>query len=133
MLRRGGHAEIFKYCTEELVAEDCFGAVFEATKGLGERVRQMSSLDEDGYPLVQEAFEGSNPMIAFNSLRTSTEKNEQRGLASLMKGVFSAFRNPEAHEPKLLWHVSEADALDLLSTLSLVHRRLDTAVVIRTR
>ena len=50
-----------------------------------------------------------------------------------MKGIFSAFRNPEAHELKVLWHVSETDALDLLSTLSLIHRRLDGAVVIRNR
>jgi len=45
--------------------------------------------------------------------------------------VFSAFRNPGAHQPKLAWHVAEADALDLLCTLSLVHRRLDKAVVLR--
>jgi uncharacterized protein (TIGR02391 family) len=50
-----------------------------------------------------------------------------------MRGVFSAFRNPEAHEPKVHWHVSEADALDLLSALSLIHRRLDSAVVIRSQ
>jgi uncharacterized protein (TIGR02391 family) len=133
MLRRGGHAEIFKYCTRELVEEDCFGAVFEASKGLAERIRSLCGLDEDGHRLIQEAFEGSDPMIAFNSLRTDTERNEQRGLATLMRGMFSAFRNPEAHEPKLLWHVSESDALDLLSTTSLIHRRLDTAVVLRRR
>jgi uncharacterized protein (TIGR02391 family) len=131
MLRRGGHAEIFKYCAKELVNEDCFGAVFEAAKGLAERVRDMTGLDEDGATLVKDVFEGVNPMIVFNSLRTNTERNEQRGLASLMKGVFSAFRNPEAHEPRVLWHVSEADALDLLSTLAMIHRRLDSAVVIR--
>jgi uncharacterized protein (TIGR02391 family) len=131
MLRRGGHAEIFKYCTKELVEEDCFGAVFEASKGLAERIRGMCGLDTDGHQLIQEAFEGSSPMIALNSLRTDTERNEQRGLANLMKGMFSAFRNPEAHEPKLLWHVPEADALDLLSAASLIHRRLDKAVVIR--
>ena len=131
LVRRGGHAEVFKYCTKELVAEDCFGAVFEASKGLAERIRNMCGLDEDGSRLIQDAFEGASPMIAFNSLRTDTERNEQRGLASLMKGMFSAFRNPEAHEPKLIWHVSEADALDLLSTASLVHRRLDGAVVLR--
>lgn len=45
-----------------------------------------------------------------------------------MKGIVSAFRNPEAHTPKLYWHVSEGDALDILTTLSLIHRRLDTAV-----
>lgn len=37
--RRGGHSDVFKYCTQELVAEDCFGAVFEAVKGLNERIR----------------------------------------------------------------------------------------------
>jgi uncharacterized protein (TIGR02391 family) len=120
-----------EFCTKELIAEDCFGAIFEASKGLAERIRSMCGLDEDGHKLIQEAFEGASPMIAFNSLRTDTERNEQRGLANLMKGMFSAFRNPEAHEPKLLWHVSEADALDLLSTASLIHRRLDLAVVIR--
>lgn len=131
MLRRKGHGEIFKYCTAELVSDDCFGAVFEAVKGMGERIRQMTGLDEDGQRLVQQAFDVARPMIAFNTLRSDTERNEQRGLANLMTGVFAAFRNPEAHEPKLLWHVSEEDALDLLSTLSLVHRRLDRAVVIR--
>jgi uncharacterized protein (TIGR02391 family) len=131
LVRRKGHSEVFKYCSKELVEEDCFGAVFEATKGLCERLRAMCGLDEDGQRLVQEAFEGSSPMIALNSLRTNTEKNEQRGLASLMKGVLSAFRNPEAHETKLTWHVSEPDAIDLLSTLSLIHGRLDVAVVIR--
>jgi len=50
-----------------------------------------------------------------------------------MKGCFSAFRNPTAHEPRIVWHVSEADTLDLLSTLSLIHRRLDNAVVLRRR
>jgi hypothetical protein len=31
--RREGHSEIFRFCTRELVQEDCFGAVFEAVKG----------------------------------------------------------------------------------------------------
>lgn len=39
MQRRSGHAEVFKYCTKELVAEDCFGAVIEAVKGLAEGIR----------------------------------------------------------------------------------------------
>ena len=131
MSRRGGHSEVFKYCSAELVAQDCFNAVFEATKGLAERVREMSGLDLDGHRLVGATFEGDDPMVALNSLRTETERNEQRGLANIMKGVFSAFRNPGAHQPKLAWHVAEADALDLLCTLSLVHRRLDRAVVLR--
>jgi uncharacterized protein (TIGR02391 family) len=133
MVRRGGHGEIFKYCTQELIEEDCFGAVFETCKGLADRIRGMCGLDKDGHQLFEAAFEGSSPMIAFNSLRTSTELNEQRGLSNLAKGMFSAFRNPEAHEPKLRWHISEPDALDLLSIASLIHRRLDAAVVVRRK
>jgi uncharacterized protein (TIGR02391 family) len=131
MSRRNGHAQVFKYCSEELVAEDCFNAVFEATKGLAERVRDLVNLDLDGYALVDAALMGKEPMMVLNAYRTETERNEQVGVANLMKGCFSAFRNPLAHEPKVSWHVPEADALDLLSTLSLIHRRLDNAHILR--
>lgn len=125
--RRGAHSEIFRYCQAELVAEDCFTAVLEATKGLAERVRQMSGLDLDGHRLVEDALEGANPAIRLNALQSDTERNEQRGVAQLMRGALSAFRNPLAHEPKVLWHIPTQDALDLLTTLSLIHRRLDGA------
>lgn len=128
--RRSAHSEIFKYCEEELVAEDCFTAVFEATKGLAERVREMTGLDLDGPDLVGAALEGKGPVLQLNARQTDTERNEQRGIAHLMRGAFSAFRNPVGHEPKVFWHISEADALDLLSTLSLIHRRLDKATVV---
>jgi uncharacterized protein (TIGR02391 family) len=130
MVRRGGHAEVFKYCSRELVADDCFNAVFEAIKGLAQRIRAMADVDLDGRALIEHAFSASRPVIAFNSLRTVTERNEQSGLLNIMTGIFGAFRNPSAHQPKLSWHVAENDALDLLSTLSLIHRRLDTAVVL---
>lgn len=127
--RRGGHAEVFKYCTEELLAEDCFGAVFEGIKGLAARIRSMASTDEDGSALIDTVFLGSTPIVLFNRCETVTEKSEQTGLASILKGLFSAFRNPAAHEPRILWHISEEDAIDLLTTVSLLHRRLDRATV----
>jgi hypothetical protein len=42
---RRGHAEVFKYCNAELLADDCFNAVFEAVKGLAQRIRDMSGID----------------------------------------------------------------------------------------
>jgi uncharacterized protein (TIGR02391 family) len=129
--RRGGHSEVFKYCTEELLAEDCFGSVFEGIKGLATRIRSMASTDEDGSALIDAVFLGSAPIILFNRGETVTEKSEQSGLANIMKGLFSAFRNPAAHEPRILWHISEEDAIDLLTTVSLLHRRLDRATVQR--
>ena len=130
MLRRGVHSQVLAYCRDELVANDCFDAVFEAVKGLGDRVRSMSGVQGDGAALVQRVFavgRSGLPMFAFNSLRSDSERSEQTGLVNLMTGVFGTFRNPAAHEPKAKWHVTEIDALDLLTTLSLIHRRLDRA------
>lgn len=131
VVARGGHAQVFRYCSTELVQGDAFNAVFEAIKGLAERVRELTGLDLDGHELVAAALEGQSPAMALNTRRTETERNEQRGVANLMKGLFGAFRNPPAHEPRVNWHVSEADALDVLSTVSLIHRRLDVAVILR--
>jgi hypothetical protein len=37
------------------------------------------------------------------------------------------FRNPVAHDPRLRRTVSDDELLELLTTLSMIHRRLDTA------
>lgn len=37
-------------------------------------------------------------------------------------------RNPQAHDLRSKWTMTEQDALDVLGTLSLIHRRLDAAV-----
>lgn len=124
----GNHA-----CRTELLQDNYFHAVLEATKSVAEKIRVRTGLTRDGHRLVDDAFGqagGSSPRLAFNSLRTDTERSEHLGLMNLMKGAFSAFRNPTAHEPKTRWVVSEEDALDLLSVLSLLHRRLDNAVLV---
>jgi len=55
------------------------------------------------------------------------EKGEQRGFANLVKGIFGMFRNPTAHEPRIYWSMTREDAEDLLSLVSLIHTRLDSA------
>ncbi|WP_458115677.1 TIGR02391 family protein [Arthrobacter sp. D2-10] len=127
--RRGAHPEVLAYCRPELMRSDYYEAVFEAIKGLGSRLRQMTGVDGDGYGLVEAAMAGSTPRLRLNSLRTRTQRDEQLGVANLAKGLFSAFRNPAAHEPRIEWSLSEQDALDVLGTLSVIHRRLDAATI----
>ena len=127
---RAIHPEVNKYCNAELMQENYFHAVFEATKGLAQRIREMSGVDGDGAKLIDIAFSVERPLLAINTLRTDTEKSEHKGFAQLLKGCFAAVRNPLAHEPKILW-TGEDDAADYLSLISLLHRRLDRAV--RTR
>jgi hypothetical protein len=42
LVRRGTHPEVLRYCEEELVWRSIFHAVFEATKGLAGRLRQLT-------------------------------------------------------------------------------------------
>ena len=124
---RSIHPEIPKYCKAELLQENYFHAVFEASKGLAQRIREMSGVNTDGAALVDMVFSVEAPILAFNTLRTETEKSEHKGFAMLLKGCFGAVRNPLAHEPKILWD-GEDDAADYLTLISLLHRKLDVCV-----
>ncbi|WEH37204.1 TIGR02391 family protein [Streptomyces sp. AM 4-1-1] len=131
--RRGIHPEIVKYCEEEILRKSLFHAVFEATKGVAERLRQMSKSNLDGSKLVDFCFSTKNPppVVRINNFITETEISEHTGFANLLRGVFGTFRNPPAHTPRAAagWTISEPDALDLFAMLSFMHRRLDGATV----
>ena len=126
------HSEVVKYCKPELLQENYFHAVFEASKGLAQRIRELSGIDGDGAALVDKVFSVDQPVLAINTLQTETERSEHKGFASLLKGCFAAVRNPLAHEPKLLWKGGD-DAADYLSLISLLHRRLDCCAKPRLR
>ena len=122
---RSAHQEIFKYCTTELVDKNYFHAVFEACKGLFARIRQLSLVNTDGIKLVEYVF--NHPVLIINSYKSKQEKDEQKGFGAILEGLCNMFRNPEAHQPKIEWPVSEQDALEILSLISYCHRRLDNA------
>jgi len=122
------HAEILRFCQAELVADNYFHAVFEATKSVADRIREMTGLTCDGAKLIDKALSIKTPLLAINTLRTETEQMEQTGFGMLLKGIFGTFRNVTAHAPKIKWQISEDDALDLLTMVSFVHRKLDGAV-----
>ncbi len=127
---RGAHSELFKYCKAELLEDNCFHAVLEATKGVAQRIRDLSGLSTDGAELVNAAFSMKAPCLALNTLHTETEKSEQKGFSNLLVGLFGAVRNPVAHAPRITWPMTEQDALDILSLISFIHRKLDNAVKI---
>lgn len=133
LVNRKVHSEVMKYCRQELLVDNYFHAVFEATKSIAERIRGLTGLRFDGSLLVDEAFSFQNkvPYLAFNTLSTESEQSEQKGFMNLLKGVFGTFRNTTAHAPKITWKIEEQDALDILSLISLIHRRLDLVIQAR--
>ena len=129
LTERGVHIDVLKFCREELLVQNYFHAVLEATKSVAEKIRCLTGLTSDGAELVDEAFSFKNkiPHLALTCLVSDSEKSEQRGFANLLKGLFGTFRNPTAHAPRLTWKMEEQDALDILAVVSLAHRRLDAA------
>lgn len=125
--QRGVHHDVLKFCRAELLQDNYFHAVFEATKSVAQKIRDKTGLTGDGAEIVDQAFGISAPMLAVNTLRTDTEQSEQKGFANLLKGMFGTFRNPTGHAPKITWKIEEQDAMDLLSLVSYLHRRLDAA------
>lgn len=119
------HSEVLKYCKEEYLQENYFHAVFEAVKGLLQRIREQSQLQLDGIKLITTVFDEKKPKLSFNKFSTDSEINELMGYRSLLVSLVKMVRNTHAHEPKLKWVTSEEDALDFLGMLSFAHRRLD--------
>ena len=78
--------------------------------------------------LVDTIFSTDNPLIRINSLSNQTERSEHIGLSNLIKGVFGLIRNPTAHDPKIKFSINEEEALDILTTISYIHKRLDLAI-----
>ncbi len=128
------HSDVLKFCRAELLTDNYFHAVLEASKSIASKIRKLTGLGSDGANLVQEAFSlGKNnlPMLAINSLRNETEIGEQKGFVNLLIGLFGTFRNPTAHAEKIYWEMEIEDALDILSIISLVHRKLDKVTKIK--
>ena len=130
LLDRKIHSDVLTFCKAELLVDNYFHAVFEATKSIAEKIRIKTDLTTDGSELVDQAFSyrGKIPYLALNNLTSESHESEQKGFMNLLKGVFGTFRNTTAHAPKITWEINEQDALDILSMISLIHRKLDKAI-----
>ena len=124
---RNLHKDLLHFCRAELLQDNYFHAVLEATKSVASKVRSLTELTSDGSKLIDDAFGGTNPILKINAFKTDTEKSEQRGFTNLAKGLFGTFRNPTAHAPKIEWDLEEQDALDLFTLASYVLRRIDNS------
>ena len=129
--KRSIHSRVLVCCKKEYLQENYFHAVFEAAKSLSDRVRDLSGIQEDGSKLFNLALSITNPKLALNSLQTSSERNQQNGLKEMLNGITHMIRNVTAHEMKFKWIVNEQDAIDILTTISFLHKRLDECVPVR--
>jgi uncharacterized protein (TIGR02391 family) len=123
------HPDVLGFCREELLVDNYFHAVLEAAKSVADKLRARTGLMDDGAALVDGTLGGDSPILAINALSTESEKSEQRGFVNIVKGTFGMFRNTTAHAPKISWAVNRDDAEEVLTLLSMIHKRLDAAQV----
>lgn len=97
-------------------------AVLDAIHFLSDVIRERSGLDGDGVALIGAAFGGSSPKLKVNRLQTESEQNVQRGVESLLRGVFQAIRNPRSHGT---YPDGEKDAVAILLFLDYLLRIVD--------
>jgi len=122
------HPEIIKYCEEEALKENYFHAILEITKCIAQTFRDKSGYATDGNELIDECFglgKDKKPMLAFNTLSDPSEESEHKGFANLVKGFFSMYRNPKAHNPKILEDTQLSDMTEVLVIASIILRKLD--------
>lgn len=90
--------------------ESYSSAILDAMHLLTENIRNKTGLEGDGSSLVGQAFGGENPKIQLNKLQTESEKNIQKGIQEILKGLYTAIRNPRSHD-KLTDTKEEADSI----------------------
>lgn len=73
-------------------------AILEAVHHLTTVLRERSGADGDGVALVGQALGGDAPKLRVNALQSESERNVQRGIEQLLRGVYLAIRNPRSHE-----------------------------------
>ncbi len=125
--QRKVHPDILMFAKSEIATDNFFHTVLEAMKSVTSKIQALTGIRADGADLINSTLVGRNRCLAINPLKSISDESEQKGFANLLLGLYGTFRNPTAHEPKIQWHLSEADALDVLSMISYVHRKLDQA------
>ena len=101
-------------------------AALEAYIRVIDEVKVVSGLPDEGDSLMNRAFgvDKQTPPIQFNSLSTEAERDEQRGIMYLFKGVVG-LRNSKAHSNRLF--NDPARAHEYLALASLLLRLLEIA------
>ena len=125
--KRNVHLEVLKYCKREYLDKDYFHAQFEASKGLFQRIRDLTNQNVDGTKLINGVFSTDEPMLILPNLKLTerTDKDEFLGYKHLFEYVVNAVRNPEGHTPRILASEELGECLDNFVIISRCHRFLD--------
>ncbi len=97
-LRAEIRPELWEATAKPYESEIFSNAILEAIHYLSNILRERANVDGDGASLVGQALGGDSPRLRINKFQTETEKNEQKGLEQILRGVYQGIRTPRSHE-----------------------------------
>ena len=100
---------------------DYTGTIRDAFVYLSNIIRDKSDLNGDGVDLINKAFSENNPKIKINRLETTSEKDEQKGIANILRGIYQYIRNPRSHDK---YEDTENDCLSIIFFINLLINRI---------
>ncbi len=126
------HSEVRRNGKDLFSEERYFHAVFECSKALEKYIQQKSKSHLTGTKLMNNvlSLRGS---LKINLQQTQTEKDEQDGVRYLCMGLMMKVRNFTSHELALEKPIPKKDALDVLSLISYLYRKIDDAVYFKNK
>jgi uncharacterized protein (TIGR02391 family) len=121
-LKENIEEKLWDFVKKNYNSENYSNAILDSIQFIGDLIREKSGLEGDGNTLIGIAFGGENPKIKLNNLQTDTEKNIQKGIEQIFRGIYSAYRNPRSHS-KL--DDSENDANEIIIFINHLLKILD--------
>lgn len=97
-LRTEIEPELWGAISKSYEAASYSNAIVDAIHYLSDVLRERANVDGDGSSLVGQALGGENPRLRINKFQTESEKNEQKGLEQIIRGIYQGVRNPRSHE-----------------------------------
>ncbi len=102
--------QLYKAISSNYDKGDFTGAITDSIIYLNSIVRERTGLLSDGVVLIGEAFGGNNPKLKVTQLKTESERNVQKGVEQILRGIIQGIRNPRSHE-KHNDNVNDANAI----------------------
>lgn len=109
-LRTSIRKDLWETIEKNYENESYSSAILDTMYLLTDTIRNKTGLEGDGSSLIGQAFGGENPKLQLSKLQTDSEKNIQKGMQEILRGLYTAVRNPRSHD-KYPDTKDEADAI----------------------
>ena len=122
------HPKIKEACGKLFQNKHYSQAIFEAVKILEQEIKIKSGIrNKIGVDLVNHVFKKEQPIIKIVEGNQQEHVDEREGFRFLFMGVFQGIKNPKSHSIQDL--NDQSKALEYISFLSLLMKRLDEAII----